>query len=218
MKRVASSNCHVPHSGRGRADAYSCLALVACFALVGLCSAQASLAAANKQPTTIPAEDLGTALQDLAKARDFQVIARADLVKGIRSQAVSGEYTPYEALGQLLSGTGLTYRPLDAKTVTIVPVAMSAASGGPTEGEHADADQKSAGASSIQPAQTTPSSSGGQGDQTQSTDQNRKSAKGSGDQSTGQGETGQGGEQQAVEPYRVKHSRGADPGLESDER
>jgi len=43
----------------------------------------------------------------------------------VRTRGAVGEYTADEALTQILSGTGLTYRYLDEKTVTIVPVAST---------------------------------------------------------------------------------------------
>lgn len=82
--------------------------------------------AAVKRRTDIPAQALGSALQALAKQRDFQIVCRADLVTNIYSSELSGEFTSGEALGQLLSGTNLTYRYLDDKTVTIVPMADTA--------------------------------------------------------------------------------------------
>lgn len=175
----------------------SIAAAAACLGLVSLTLAQNSLAEVNRPPIAIPAEELGTALQDLAKARDFQVICRADLVKGLRSQAVSGNFTPYEALTELLSGTGLTYKSLDSRTVTIVP--LQQASGSSAEGDHADADKKSGSGQQPYLAQATPS---GQGDQGNSTDQTATPSKASGLESARQGDSEQGSEQPA-EPYRA---------------
>lgn len=96
--------------------------------LIGLSIADPAIAAAIRKPINIPPQELALALQTLAKDRDFQIVCRADLVKGLRSTAVSGELTPYEALSQLLNGTGLTYRALDDQTITIVPIAAAPAS------------------------------------------------------------------------------------------
>ena len=87
-----------------------------------LAIAQDAKAAIRKQ-TTIPTEALGTALQTLAKDYDLQVLYRTEVVGELRTQGASGSLTATEALGQILSGTGLSYRYLDDKTVTIVPVA-----------------------------------------------------------------------------------------------
>ena len=93
-----------------------------CCCIVGLCVADPSVAAATRKQTDIPAQELSLALQALAKDRDFQIVCRADLVKDLRSPQLSGEFTPYEALSQLLSGTGLTYQALDDQTITVLPI------------------------------------------------------------------------------------------------
>jgi hypothetical protein len=100
--------------------------------IMGLAIADEAMAAIRK-PTEIHAQGLGTALQALAKDRDFQVVCRADLVKDLRTRGISGAYTTEEALAQLLSGTDLTYRYLDLNTVTIIPIATDAPgdTGGP---------------------------------------------------------------------------------------
>jgi iron complex outermembrane receptor protein len=89
--------------------------------MVGLAAAGDAQAAISK-PTNIPAQGLGPALQTLAKDRDFQVLYRTEVVGDLRTRGAVGTLTSEEALRQLLSGTGLTYRFLDDKTVTIVPV------------------------------------------------------------------------------------------------
>src|SRR5579863_6071886 len=91
---------------------------LACLTLVGLAAADGSQAAI-KQHTDIPAEDLGLALQTLAKERGFQVVYVTDEVKSLRTQGASGDLTQQEALTQLLRGTGLTYRFLNDNGVSI---------------------------------------------------------------------------------------------------
>ncbi len=82
----------------------------------------ADVASTAKRPTTIPAQGLETALETLAKEYKFQILYRTELVGSLRTNGATGELTPDEALRQLLDGTGLTYRYLDEKAVTIVPV------------------------------------------------------------------------------------------------
>jgi iron complex outermembrane receptor protein len=99
------------------------LAVVAtaiCISMVGFAAAD-NAAAAIRKTTNIPAEGLGPALTTLAKEFDFQVLYRTELVGKIRTEGVSGAMTGTEALERLLNGTGLTYRYLDDKTVTILP-------------------------------------------------------------------------------------------------
>src|SRR5690242_2938813 len=101
-----------------------CLVLLAAASLlvVGVGAAQPA-AASIRRATNIPAQPLSVALRTLAKERGFEVLFRAELVRDMRSAGAVGEFTPEEALKQLLSGTGLTYRYLDEKTVTVLPLA-----------------------------------------------------------------------------------------------
>jgi iron complex outermembrane receptor protein len=94
---------------------------VACLALGGIATA-ADATAAMRQTTDIPAEGLGPALTTLAKVFDFQVLYRTEVVGKLRTEGASGALTAPEALERVLTGTGLTYKYLDDKTVTIIPV------------------------------------------------------------------------------------------------
>lgn len=58
----------------------------------------------------IPAQDLNKALLALADRTGLQIVFDLDKVSGRSSAAVRGDYSPIEALSQLLRGTGLTYR------------------------------------------------------------------------------------------------------------
>jgi iron complex outermembrane receptor protein len=106
------------------------IASAICFCLVGLCQAD-NVKAAIRKSTNIPAEELGSALQTLAKDYDFQVLYRTEIVSNLRTQGAIGEFTPDDALKKLLSGTGLTYKYLDEKTVTIVSRDSSQAADSP---------------------------------------------------------------------------------------
>jgi len=93
-----------------------------CLLTVGLAApADASI----RKATSIPAEPLDEALRALAKDRQFQVLYRAELVRDIRTNGAVGSLTSDEALTKVLSGTGLTYKYLDAQTVTLIPVAAT---------------------------------------------------------------------------------------------
>jgi len=81
--------------------------------------------ASIRRPTNIPAQGLGPALQALAKDRNFQVVYVSEEVANVRTQGAVGEFTSEEALRQLLRGTGLSYRYLDEKTVTILPTSTT---------------------------------------------------------------------------------------------
>ncbi|HEY8509267.1 MAG TPA: STN domain-containing protein, partial [Steroidobacteraceae bacterium] len=86
--------------------------------------------------TEIPAQDLGSALQMLAQSRDLQVLYFSELVKDVRTGGASGELTVEEALTQLLSGTGLTFRFVDDRAITILPVTTSQPPASPPEARH----------------------------------------------------------------------------------
>jgi outer membrane receptor protein involved in Fe transport len=77
--------------------------------------AQASI----KHSIEISQQQLGPALAELARQTRIQVVYSTDLVQGQRTAGLSGTMTPEEALGQLLSKTGLRYEFLDAQTVTL---------------------------------------------------------------------------------------------------
>jgi outer membrane receptor protein involved in Fe transport len=98
---------------------------VAC--LIGGVSIADDAHASMKRATNIPAQNLGEALQALAKERDVQVVYFSAAVDDLRTQGVAGELTTNEAIEKLLSGTGLTYRYLGARTVTILPIAEAQA-------------------------------------------------------------------------------------------
>jgi len=88
--------------------------------IVGLCKADA-VHASVKQFLDIPAGNLGGALNTLAKQRGFQIVYITEDLKGSRTKGAKGEFTPEQALNQLLIGTGFTFRYVDDKTVTVVP-------------------------------------------------------------------------------------------------
>jgi len=82
--------------------------------------------ASIRKTTNIPAESLSDALRTLAKDRQFEILYRAEVVRDVRTEGAIGEFTPEEALKVVLSGTGLSYKYLNANTVTVF--ASSAAS------------------------------------------------------------------------------------------
>ena len=95
------------------------VATAICLSIVGLADAQ-NARAAMRMPTHIPAQGLGPALKTLAQERSIQVLYFSQTVRNIRTSGASGELTADEALSQLLSGTGLIYRYVGDKAVTIL--------------------------------------------------------------------------------------------------
>jgi iron complex outermembrane receptor protein len=90
--------------------------------IVGLSVAD-DVHASVKKYLNIPSESLGVALNALAKQRGFQIVYVTEELKGLRTRGAKGDFTPEEALKQLLSGTGFTFRYVDDKTVTVLPIA-----------------------------------------------------------------------------------------------
>lgn len=68
----------------------------------------------------VPSQDLGSALNALSAAADEQLLFSAELVRGIRSQDLRGNYTFTSALAHLLEHTGLHAERSSAGVVLIV--------------------------------------------------------------------------------------------------
>ncbi len=60
------------------------------------------------RPVSIPASDLVTALDSLARQSGAQFIYQADQLRGLRTRGVSGSLSTDDALKRLLSGSGFT--------------------------------------------------------------------------------------------------------------
>ena len=86
--------------------------------IVGFSFAQESQAIARKY-TNIPAQGLGPALQLLANERNVQVVYVSEDVNGVQTAGAVGNLTLDEALSSLLTGTGLRFKYLDERTVTV---------------------------------------------------------------------------------------------------
>jgi iron complex outermembrane recepter protein len=109
----------------------SVVAVCLSLCLIGFSSANDAQASIRKE-TNIPAEGLGSALKALAKDRNFQVVYVTEEIANVRTEGAVGEFTTEEALKRLLTGTGLTFRYLDDKTVTIGSATTPAGRGGQT--------------------------------------------------------------------------------------
>ncbi len=112
-------------------------AAAVCLSIAGVCAAAESQASIRK-PTNIPEQSLDAALQLLAKERDLQMIYSYEVVGERRTRGVSGQLTFDEALASLLSGTGLTYRYLDEKTITILSTRPLSSQGPAQDGRRQD--------------------------------------------------------------------------------
>ena len=106
-----------------------------CFlAVILICLSSLGLAMADtpgshaRLSIDVPAEALESALQACSKATGFHIVYISEDVHSRRSAGAVGRLTVEEALTRILSGTGLTYRFLDAHTISIMPVGSGAGS------------------------------------------------------------------------------------------
>jgi iron complex outermembrane receptor protein len=73
----------------------------------------------------IPAQSLNDALLKFAADSHLELIFSADWVRGIEANALMGAMSPEQALEVLLKNTGLSFRFLDAHTVTLFKQAVT---------------------------------------------------------------------------------------------
>jgi hypothetical protein len=66
--------------------------------------------AADPQRIEIPAGDLTTALESLARQADVELVFRTEQLKGVKTHGVSGNLTPTQAVAKLLQGISLVIR------------------------------------------------------------------------------------------------------------
>src|SRR5688500_5694625 len=91
------------------------IASALCLSTLGIALAT-DARAAIRTPTNIQPQGLGTALQALAKAREFQIVYRPEYVRDRTTGGAAGELTRDEALARILANTGLTFRYLNENT------------------------------------------------------------------------------------------------------
>lgn len=106
--------------GGGRFVRTSIITAAVCCALGSLASA-GEATAAIRRATNIEPQALGTALKQFAESRDLQLLYFSEAVKNLRTAGAVGEITVDEALTRILAGTGLSFRYLGDKTITIFP-------------------------------------------------------------------------------------------------
>ncbi|SLM48598.1 putative Ferric iron uptake protein [Nitrospira japonica] len=91
--------------------------------LVALAGALTSPVAAQEETPsvvfTIASQPLSSALHIFAETTDWQVSIPSEIVADMASPGVNGTHTPEEGLKALLVGTGLTYRVVSPKIVTL---------------------------------------------------------------------------------------------------
>lgn len=99
--------------------------LVGAFVLpIAAALATAQAAENDKRDFDIEAQPLETALLEYSEEVDVVVTVPAQLVRGKQAPAVRGSFEPFEALSQLLRGSGLRYTPGESGGVTIVTASL----------------------------------------------------------------------------------------------
>src|SRR5438270_3924716 len=97
---------------RNRARALGCLLVgTSMISIVQPTSAAAAVQASHAvRFYDIPAQPLGTALSTYAEVSGVDLVANPAAVKGKRSRAIRGNFSPEDALSEILRGTSLDYR------------------------------------------------------------------------------------------------------------
>ena len=78
-----------------------------------------TIADSNTRHYRIPAQPLTDALMQFATDTNLRLLFTADKVRGMSANSIDGSMTQAQALSKLLQGSGMTYRFVDAKTVTV---------------------------------------------------------------------------------------------------
>ncbi len=73
----------------------------------------------------IPAQRFSDALLEFSRQSGIAVLMSSNIEGQWQSQALQGEWSPYQALAQLLQGTNLTYRSVADQSLVIVPQPVS---------------------------------------------------------------------------------------------
>jgi iron complex outermembrane receptor protein len=92
--------------------------------------ASATAFADTKVQLDIPAQDLGSALKALGAAANEQVLFSNDVVSGLHSVELKGEFTPDQAIQKLLAGTELRADRTESGVYLIRPAAAPVTSNG----------------------------------------------------------------------------------------
>jgi iron complex outermembrane recepter protein len=84
-----------------------------------LLNSATTLADGNARQYNIPAQSLNNAMMQFAADSNLKLLFTADTVRGMTTNGLDGSMTSTQALSKLLQGSGMTYRFVDANTVTI---------------------------------------------------------------------------------------------------
>src|SRR5438874_12899796 len=132
---------------RNRASVLGCLLVsTSVISIVQPSSAVAAVQASQSvRFYDIPAQPLGTALTTYAETSGVDLVANPASVKGKRSHALKGNFSPEDALSEILRGTSLDYR-MSSNGSVIVGATMG----------YVPASSPAASVDGVQPAQNEP--------------------------------------------------------------
>ncbi len=130
------------------------IATAVCLSIIGVAAADHAKAAIDRKYTNIPAQELGSALQTLAQEHDIQVVYLSDSVDKLQTGGAVGDFSAEDALKKLLRGTGLSFRYLDEKTVTVMPISAAIPGNGQRQNQRATKDDVLADSASAQTQDT----------------------------------------------------------------
>jgi iron complex outermembrane receptor protein len=82
-------------------------------------TAVAGVAQAQTRTFDIPAQDAVTGIPNFARQAGLQILVSGSAVRGVKTKAVIGAFTPEAGLRQLLDGTGLQVASQNGRTVTL---------------------------------------------------------------------------------------------------
>jgi len=86
---------------------------------ISLLLSMPAIAGDNTRHYHIPAQSLNNALMQFAADSHLELMFTAEKIRGLRTDSLDGNMIPAQGLSRLLQGTGMTYRFVDAKTVTV---------------------------------------------------------------------------------------------------
>lgn len=114
----------------GQRPAFFSALLLSTSAIAGMVMSAPAMAQSSAQRAfDVPSMPLGEALAIFSQQSGLQVTGQGPLIEGRNSSALSGSYSPAEALSRLLTGSGLTFRfeGSDAVRLEGAPVAADGA-------------------------------------------------------------------------------------------
>ena len=93
---------------------------------LALCAPSPS-AEAPRYVLNIPSLPLDAALQEFARQSGVQILFFSQITAGLHAPGLTGEHTLQAAMTHLLSGSGLSFRVINAQTVEVRQVAAESA-------------------------------------------------------------------------------------------